>query len=96
MYKVNVLGVKYFFLCMNLVILALCCKCKGSHFNLKLISCSGVEEGARYSVRNKGSLLSPSCAPGISSQSSGESGGGRFCADRKRKDLPRAEVYFPL
>lgn len=66
---------------MNHMVMALCWNCKGFHFNLKLISCSGVEEGERYSVRNKRSLLSPSCAPGISSQSSGECGDGKLCAD---------------
>lgn len=95
MYKVNILGVKSFFMCMNLVVLALCWNCKGFHFNLKLISCSGEEEGGRYSVRNKRSLLSPSCAPGICSQSSGESGSGKFCADRKRKDSKRSQMFFP-
>lgn len=65
--------------------MALCWNCKGFHFNLKLISCSGVEEGERYSVRNKRPLLSPSCAPGISSRSSGVCGGGKLCADWKRE-----------
>ena len=46
--------------------MALCCDCKGFHFNFKMIPCLEVNEGERFSVRNKGSLASPTCALQVS------------------------------
>lgn len=53
---------------------ALCWDCKGFHFNFKIISCSEVNEGKRFSVRNKGSLTSPTRAFGVSPLRCGDCG----------------------
>lgn len=66
MEKVKVYEAKSFFLCADLVAMALCWDCKGFHFNFKMIPCLEVNEGKRFSVRNKGSLPSPTSALPVS------------------------------